>query len=116
MYKEAVAEFHKVKEFSEDNVDVLASLAHTLAISGEREEASTVLARLKELSKRKYVSPYNMALVHLGLGEQDKAFEWLDRGYREGAEWMIYLGVDPRFDGLRADSRFKQLLRRIGFT
>ncbi len=48
------------------------------------------------MSARKYVSPYNMALIYLSLDEKDKTFEWLDRAYQARAEWMIYLGVDPK--------------------
>ena len=51
----------------------------------------------------------------LDVCEKEEAFEWLDRAYEERAEWMIYLSVDPRFDTLRAEPRFKELLRRIGF-
>jgi hypothetical protein len=62
-----------------------------------------------------YVSPFNMAFVHLSLGEKDAALDWLERAYEERAEWMIYLAVEPRFDALRAEPRFKKLLLRIGF-
>jgi hypothetical protein len=57
-----------------------------------------------------------VALVHLYLGDKDQTFEWLDRAYAGRAEWMIYLSVDPRFDGIRAEPRFKELLRRVGFA
>jgi DNA-binding SARP family transcriptional activator/Tfp pilus assembly protein PilF len=116
MYEEALAEFRKARTLSEDDTEALASLGCVFALSGETGAASSVLAELVELSPRKYVSPYNMALLHLRLGERDKAFEWLYRAYRERAEWMIYLGVDPRFDDLRADPRFAWVLRRIGLA
>lgn len=75
-----------------------------------------MLARLNELSKDKYVSPYGVAMVYLGLGENDQAFEWLNRAYEEHAEWVIYLTIDPRLDPLRSDERFKELVRRVGLS
>lgn len=116
MCEEAVTEFQKAGALSEENTDALASLGCVLALLGRTDEASSILAELSEMSARQYVSPYNMALLHLHLGAEEEAFIWLDRAYCERAEWMIYLGVDPRFDGLRADARFKRLLRRIGFA
>jgi len=74
-----------------------------------------VLKQLKELSASRYVSPYLMSVLFLSLGEESKAFEWLEKAYEQRAEWMIYLSVDPRFDRLREDSRFTDLLQRIGF-
>ena len=116
-YPEAVTEFREAAgTLAEDNTEALASLGCLSALTGKTDDALSILAQLNELSVVRYVSPYNLALVHLNLGEQDKAFEWLDRGYRERAEWMIYLGVDPRFDVLRGDPQFKQLLQLIGFA
>ena len=56
-----------------------------------------------------------MAVVNLGLGENELAIEWLRRACDEHAGWMIYLTVDPRLDSIREDSRFKQVLRTVGF-
>ena len=116
MYGEATANFQKARTLSEESTEVLAALGRVYALSGKTSEALAILAELHEARGRKYVSPYNMSLVHLSLGEKDRAFEWLDRAYREHAEWMIYLKVDPRFDDLRAEPRFKEILRRIGFA
>ena len=74
-----------------------------------------MLARLNELSRSQYVSAYDVALIHLALGERDEAFERLYKAYEEHAEWVIYMAVDPRLDPLRPDPRFKELVRRIGF-
>ncbi|HEX6183605.1 MAG TPA: tetratricopeptide repeat protein [Pyrinomonadaceae bacterium] len=116
MYEEALAEFRKARALSEEDTEARASLGCVFALTGETSKASSVLAELDELSPRRYVSPYNMALLHLRLGGKDEALEWLGRAYRERAEWMIYLGVDPRFDDLRADPGFTRLLRRIGLA
>jgi len=115
MYEEASTEFLRARSLAPDNMEAQAALGCIYALSGKTDEARTILAELRELSSRRYVSPYHMALVHLSLGEKAEGYEWLDRAYQECAEWMIYLSVDPRFDGLRAEPRFKELLRRIGF-
>jgi DNA-binding SARP family transcriptional activator/Flp pilus assembly protein TadD len=115
MYEAAAAEFQRAGALAEENTEVLISLGCVYALSGRKSEALTLLAKLKALSASTYVSPYNMAVLYLRLGEKSSAFEWLDRAYREQAEWMIYLGVDPRFDELRADPRFGRILQRIGF-
>ncbi len=70
----------KKAETSEESTEALAALACGYASSGRTGEAQSLLAKLRELSARKYVSPYNMALIHLSLDEKDKVFEWLDRG------------------------------------
>src|SRR5204863_4171854 len=115
MYDEAIAAFLKSRT-AEDSTEALASLGCSYALSGKRDDALSVLNELGERSARHYVWPYQRSLLFLSLGEKDKAFEWLERAYDERAEWMIYLSVDPRFDCLRVDSRFKDLLRRIGFS
>lgn len=115
MYEEASRSFLKATMLSEDNPDALAALGRAAALSGKRGKALDVLKQLRELSARSYVSPYDMSLLLLSLGEKEQAFEWLEKAYEERAEWMIYLSVDPRFDSLRAEGRFKDLLRRIGF-
>jgi len=75
-----------------------------------------VLARLTELSKERYVSPYDIALMHAALGEIDEAFRWLDKAHDGRVEWTIYTAVDPRLDALRPDPRFRDLVHRIGLT
>jgi DNA-binding SARP family transcriptional activator len=115
LFEESVAEFHRATELSGEGTDALASLGHALAASGKKKEARDVLGRLTELSRSRYVSPYELALIHLGLGERDEAFERLYKAYEEYAEWGIYMAVDPRLDPLRPDPRFTELVRRVGF-
>jgi hypothetical protein len=73
-----------------------------------------VIAGLKEESARHYVNLYELALIYIGLGQNDQAFEWLDRAFREHSDQLIYLKVDPRLDSVRSDSRFAGLVRRVG--
>jgi tetratricopeptide (TPR) repeat protein len=113
MRDEAIAEFQTAQTLS-DSPEVLAALAHAQAIWGNRAEAINLLEELSTLAKRKHVSPYDMAVIHAGLGDSDRAFEWLDKGYDEGAGWMIYITVDPRLESLRTDARYASLRARIG--
>jgi eukaryotic-like serine/threonine-protein kinase len=92
----------------------LASLGHAYAISGRREEALKVLDNLREQSRRRYISPYGIAIVYAGLGEVDQAFEWLQIACEERAGLIVWLKVDPRLDCLRLDPRFEELRKLIG--
>jgi DNA-binding SARP family transcriptional activator len=114
MYEESISEFLKAHEIAADNTRALASLGHAYAAWGKKKEAREILTRIDELSKVKYVSPYVVATVYVGLDEPDRAFEWLNIAYEEHAEWIIYLTIDPRLDPLRSDRRYREIVRRIG--
>jgi TolB-like protein/Flp pilus assembly protein TadD len=93
-----------------------AHLGYAYALSGKREEARQVLADLEEIAKEKYVSAYYFAIIHLGLGEQELTFQWLDRALEERAGFLAFIKVEPMFDPLRSDSRFSNLLERMGLA
>jgi Tfp pilus assembly protein PilF len=114
MYREAIAELEKVVNLWDRNEVAVASLGKVLGYSGRKQEARRLLEELKERSKHHYVSPYLIALVQTGLGERDQAIASLEQGYTNRDEWMMFLKADPRWDDLRSDPRFKELLRRIG--
>jgi hypothetical protein len=116
MFTEAEDEFVKARQIAGESIDALAALGHTYGMSGSRVAASEVLAQLTELSKERYVSPYDIALIHTALGETDEAFRWIKKADDECVEWMIYTNVDPRLDPLRRDARFLDLMRKIGFA
>jgi tetratricopeptide (TPR) repeat protein len=116
MFREAETQFVKARQIAGESIDAVAALGHSYAISGNTEAALGVLAQLSELSKERYVSPYEIALIQTALGETEKAFQSLEKAYDECAEWMIYTNVDPRLDPLRRDARFANLMRRIGFA
>ena len=91
-----------------------AALAHTLGESGRGQEALQRLEDLRKLAKHKYVAPYFFAGIHIGLGENDRAIEYLEKSYEEHSHWLIYLHIDPSMDGLRNNPRFQELLKRVG--
>ncbi len=103
---QAIAEAQRVRQVT-DSPLVLASLAGVYAVSGERGEAEKLLKELVEISKRRYVCPYEMAQAYVGLGKKEEAFQWLDKAYRDRSSCMPYLKMDPRFDPLRSDPRFQ---------
>ena len=116
MYREAIAELEKAVNFSNRTDEVsMASLGKVLGDSGRKQEARKVLEELEERSKHRYMSPYLIALVQIGLGERDQAIASLEQGYLNRDQWMMYLKVDPQMDDLRSDPRFQHLLRRVGF-
>jgi serine/threonine protein kinase/Tfp pilus assembly protein PilF len=116
MYKEAIAEFEKALVISPDNPYVLSELGYGFALSGRRVEAQKTLDRLNELAKQKYVPASYSVMIYAGLGEKDKALDWLEKSYQE--RYIVGDGtgdikVDPVFDLLRSDLRFQDLLRRM---
>jgi tetratricopeptide (TPR) repeat protein len=119
MYEEAVAEFQRAIELSGSSADkptMLAPLAGAYATSGRGDQARDILNRLKELSQREYVSPYEIAEIHVALGEKDQAFEWLEMAYQVRSSDLRFLKVYQLWDTLRLDPRFADLLRRVGFA
>jgi TolB-like protein/DNA-binding winged helix-turn-helix (wHTH) protein/Flp pilus assembly protein TadD len=112
---EAISEYQKAVELSDGDLDVTASLAHAFAVIGRRAEAKKMLGDLERKSKTIHVSPYVIATIYAGLGEKDKAFEFLEKAYRERSlELSWHLKADLRIDNLRSDPRFQRLLRRVG--
>ena len=112
---EAIAAFRKASELEPSNAENWSNLGHAVAESGNRREAEQILARLKRDSESNYVAPYNLALIYIGLGEIDQAFAWLQRAYDERSSLLVlYMPHDARFDPLRSDPRFVDLVRRIG--
>ena len=115
-FAEALAELNKASRLN-DLPQVRAALGHLQAVSGQRTEAQTVLAELHETARRKYVSPYDIAALYAGLGETEQALTWLEKAYEERSGWLgLWLKVDPKFDSLRDDPRFRDLLRRVGLN
>ena len=73
-----------------------------------------MLGELQLRSRTDYVSPYDFALVFIGLGDRNLSFQWLDRACEARTNWLTHLKVDPRFDPLRSDPRFAALVKRVG--
>ena len=109
LYAQATAAYQRSADLSRSRSRP-AALGHLYAISGNRAEATKII---DELLQQPHPSPVAIAIVYTGLGDLDRAFEWLERGYRERSDWLIYLPSYPFYDPLRGDPRFKDLLRRM---
>jgi adenylate cyclase len=116
MYPEAIANMKKARAIAGDAPTVLTELACAYALSGQKTEAQGLLDALKERSGREYVDPAVIALIYTSLGDRDRAFEWLEKAFAVRSFWMTWLKVEPKFDPLRSDPRFKELMRRVGIT
>jgi eukaryotic-like serine/threonine-protein kinase len=110
----AIAEGEEGVQLSNGSPLTHAALAHTLGAAGKIAEARRILDNLTELAKQKYVSPYFFAGIHVGLGEHERAIEYLQSCYEERSHWLIYLHLDPGMDDLRGDPNFQNLVLKIG--
>ncbi|HKQ72245.1 MAG TPA: protein kinase [Blastocatellia bacterium] len=113
---EALAEFKKARAIAPNVPDFIALLGYAYATAGQIDQARRCLAELNEMARGRYVPPFNYAALHVGLGETDLAFKWLEKGYDERDPWVRGLKSDPLFDVLRPDARFAKLLRRAGLA
>ena len=112
--EEGIAEIQKAVALSGDSAEEKAYLGYAYAVSGHRREAEKVISELQAQAKRRYVAPYLLALVYVGLDEKDQAFAWLEKAYEDRSPNLIWLNVEPIFDSLRSDARFVDLVRRVG--
>ena len=113
-YEQAIVEGEKGVKLSGGSPLISASLAQTFAEAGKRDLAIQILDDLTRLTELRYIAPYFFAGIYTGLGEGDRAIEYLEKCYEEHSHWLIYLHMDPGMDGLRSDPRFQDLLRRVG--
>jgi TolB-like protein len=111
----AIAAGRKAVELSLGATLFIASLGEAFATAGCGEETRNILEQLQQTSKQRYVSPYAVARIYAILGEMDEALRWLEIAYREHTAHLVCLKTDPRFDGIRSESRFHDLLRRMNF-
>jgi tetratricopeptide (TPR) repeat protein len=113
-YKEAIEATQAALRLSGNYSFYLASLGHIYAMAGRASDARAVLKQLEERSKTEYVSPMAFALMQAGLGEKDKAFDWLEKAYETQDSILVYYLRDPQLKSLETDSRFGEMERRIG--
>ena len=112
-FDQAISSLKTGVRLSNDSPFALARLGHGYALAGNSIEARSLLYKLHSLSRQRYVSPYDIAMVHLGLKEIDATFLWLEKSLEQRSLWLGYLNVEPQLDILRTDSRFHHLFRRI---
>jgi TolB-like protein/tetratricopeptide (TPR) repeat protein len=113
---EAVAAFRRAIELSLPRLRILGSLGRTLALAGKKDEAIQILSELEENASRRYISPFELALIHFALEQTEEGFECLTKALQDRCFELVTIKVDPRFDSIAADSRFIELTRQIGLS
>ena len=112
----AIEEMETAQRLDPGEPSVLPFLGYGYAVTGRRAEALKILQSLDEMEKRRYVSRIYRAYIYAGLGDKDKAFEWLEKAYQERSDSLAWFREDPESKSLQADPRFAVLMRKIGFT
>lgn len=113
-YPEAIAEFTMARDFSGGNSEAISMIAYAWTRAGDAARARTLLDEFLALSTRRYIPPYNIAAVYLGLDDRDQTFAWLGKACTDHDVRLSFLGVDPKWDPVRSDPRFVSILKRIG--
>jgi len=115
MFDDAIAETEKLIPLRrEDQPEDIRALRKAYRTSGAKGYWRQRLGSIQQQMKHHYISPAFVASIYASLGEKDQAFLWLEHAYAERDNWLSFLKVDPRFDTLRSDPRFQDLLRRVG--
>jgi eukaryotic-like serine/threonine-protein kinase len=114
MFPEAIAALSKARALSFDSIEPNTQLGYALAKSGEREQARAILEKLNSMAAGNYVPAYSLAMIYNGLGERDKALEYLEKSVQEREVQVTFIKIDNRWDDLRADPRFQNVMRRVG--
>jgi Flp pilus assembly protein TadD len=109
----AIEDFRAARADSGDSSLPLAALAAAYGMAGESPAGEDTLRELMDLGRTRYVPAYQLAIVAVGVGDVEEAFAWLERAYVERAEVLSWLDVEPFWDRIRDDPRFRQLRSRI---
>ena len=111
-FAEAIAESDKIKP--PDIIPFgIGQRGYIYALQGKRREALEIADQLQQASRTRHVDPHYIADIYIGLGDKDLAFAWLEKAYAEHSPGIIMMKVDPKYDPLRSDPRFAELMRRI---
>ena len=115
MYPEAIAEFEQAGTALKDWPVIIAAAGHAYGRWGHKSDATAALRRMNELTREEYVTPYGIALIFAGMNDKENAIQWLQNAYEDRSHWLVWLNLDPRFDNVRSDPRFQELLQRMKF-
>ena len=113
--EQGASEFQKALKFFGGEAAAVMLVGVTHALAGNREAAEKELAELRELSKQKYVPAVYSAFIYVVLDDLDNAFEWFQKACEERSSYLIFLNVQPSLSNLRADPRYQDLVKRVGF-
>jgi tetratricopeptide (TPR) repeat protein len=114
-YDNAIAELKlAIEQAGGRGALIQAALGYVYAVAGRRDEAAQILAQLQTFPMNRDVSPFYLAMVHAGLGDEEQALKWLESACEERYNWMVWLGVEPMFKNLRGAAPFEAMLQRVG--
>ncbi len=113
--REAVVELEAAR-LLDNSPRMMSGLGYAYGASGQRAKAQKIIQELNELSKQRYVSPFAIAVIYAGLGDQDDAVTWLEKAYAERSDVMVILKVYPWLNGLHANPRFIKLQEQVGLV
>jgi tetratricopeptide (TPR) repeat protein len=114
-FSESVKTYRRAVELADGLAEVLAGLGHAYAVAGREKEARQVLDKLHRLAGRWYVPPVQIAFVHVGLGEKQRALDLLDVAYEQRSWELVFLQAEPWLDDLREEPRFIELIEKMNF-
>jgi tetratricopeptide (TPR) repeat protein len=114
MFSQAIDEYRNTLQFITDWPVAFAAIGHAAAVSGDKAHAKKILDTLNQLSSKRFVTSYGVALVYGGLDEKDQAFSWLNKAVEERSHWLVWLKTDPRWRSIQSDKRFKELVNKVG--
>jgi TolB-like protein/Tfp pilus assembly protein PilF len=113
LHDKAITELQRAIDLSRNRALIMAVLGHAYAKAGKLDEARATLERVRELSEKGHASPLDVAIVYAGMGEKDEALTWLQKGCAERSGPWVFLKVEPLYESLRSDPRFRELLGRL---
>jgi len=113
-YEGAITELNRARPISADWSFIVADLGYVDALLGKRSEAEKIIQNLKERTAREYIDPCLIAYIYIALGDKDEAFAWMDKAFQERSGMICWLQIEPKFDPIRSDPRFANLVHRMG--
>jgi serine/threonine-protein kinase len=115
-WEPAIEEFRKALDAAGGCSYAKAHLGYALAAGGQHTEARALFQEMLQLAEVRYIPALNFAIVEIGLGDNNEALNWLDKAYQERSSYLIYIVHDAICDPLRAESRFQNLVQRLGLA
>ena len=114
LHEEAVRWFQKTREALPTNGPMIGGLGYAYGAWGKRAEAEALIAEMERLTAGAYIPANAFAMIHIGLGETEKAIEWLEKACEERSCYVTWLNADPCYDDLRDQPRFQEIVKRVG--
>ncbi len=113
-FDESIEELRKAVTFSKESVFAKSNLGYAYAVSGNKREANKILEELVKSPNIQQISSDLIAQIFVGLGEESRAIDWLEKAYEERSSYLPWIKVDPIYDGLHSNPRFVTLLKKMG--